>query len=385
MRFLNVIPYWGVEYGGPFVNISNISVNLVLNGHESTIITTSKTPEQFGSTYPLRIGNQEIKLPIYVCKSFENTFCFSSEFVKKLSELARKNDCIFIHGFWRFPTTFASSFCRNHRIPYCIFTHAMFTPWSLSQNKLMKRIYLRLFEKENLNNANYIFAYNDNELIELQRRKIDTKVCHFTNALNKDEILESYKIRQESKKSALSNVFNILYLSRIHPKKGLLLLIDAIRELIQTRTDIRLVVAGPSENIHYLKKIKDFIKKNRLGDYIFFKGIVTGEDKRRTFSEADIFVLPSLDEASFPLAVLEAMSFGLPVVVTAGCKMPGIDNKMGYVKEYNPSAIASAILKLIENRELAEAMGTTGFEYVLNNFTWDKKIVELIQIIENNL
>lgn len=382
MKSLNVIPYWGAEYGGPFVNVSNICANLILKGHESSIITTSKATEQYISAFPWQIAGQNINLPIYVCKRLEDSFCFSGEFIKKFIEVVYNSDCVLIHGLWRFPTTFAATFCRTHRIPYCIFTHAMMTPWSLSQRKLYKEIYFRLFEKNNLNKANCIFAYRDDERIALERKKVRAKVFYFTSALNREEVLASHKKRQEAKNLTLSNFTTILYLSRIHPKKGLLLLVKAIKDIIKIRSDIRLIVAGPVEDALYFKKIKDFIKNNKLENQINFKGTVIGEEKIKIFSESDIFVLPSVDEGS-PLVILEAMSFGLPVIVTSGFKMPEIDNKMGYIVEQNPEAIAKAILKLIEYKDLARNMGTAGYEYVLNNFTWDRKIDELVKVIKD--
>lgn len=381
MKFLNVIPYWGPEYGGPFFNISNISANLILKGNESTILTTSNIPERYGSTYPWRIGSQNIPLPIYVCKRLESSFCFSSEFVEKFVKSVRNNDCVFIHGLWRFPTTFSAFFCRKNKIPYCIFTHAMMTPWSLSQEKLKKEIYFRLFEKGNLNGANYIFVYRNDEYMSLERKNVKAKVNYFTSALNKVEVFTAYAKRLKVKNIAISENSNILYLSRIHPKKGLLLLVQAIKELIQVRPNIKLIIAGPVEDAKYLEKIIFFIKENKLEANIFFKGLIIGEEKSKIFIDSDIFVLPSVDEGS-SLVILEAMSFGLPVVLTTGCKMPEINNKMGYVVEGNPSAIAKAILKLIENKELAVAMGKKGYEHILNNFTWDKIIDNLLDMVK---
>jgi len=384
MRFLNVIPYWGIEYGGPFVNVLNISANLILKGHESIILATSRNPEQCGQVFLWKIGDHNISLPIYISRRFEDTFCFSSEFRNKFPNFAFKNDCVLIHGLWRFPTTFGATFCRTHKIPYCIFTHAMLTPWSLSQSKAQKEIYFRLFEKNNLKKANCIYIYRNDEKAELDRHKVRSKVVNFTSALNREEVLSSFKIRQEFRKKTSLGSNTILYLSRIHSKKGLLLLVQAIKELIHVRSDIRLIAAGPVEEPSYFKKINNFIRNNKLESYIDMKGTVAGDEKKRIFSESDIFVLPSVDEGS-PLVILEAMSFGLPVIVTTGFQMPEIDNKMGYIVRQNPLAIAKAILKLIEDKELAKTLGAVGYGYVLNNFTWEKKIIEFIKIIETIL
>lgn len=384
MKILNVIPYWGTEYGGPVLNVLNISANLILAGHKSTVITTSKTKASFNGDYSYKIGERNIAIPLYICKRFENYFFFSIEFITKFVKLARKQDCVLIHGFWRFPNTFAAIICRFYKIPYCIFTHAMFSPWSLSQKKIGKYIYFNFIEKINLNKASLIFIFEKDELEELRKKNIKTRIAFFNSALNKKDVLESYRKKQERRESVMDGNTTILYLSRIHLKKNLLLLVKAINELVQIEPRVRLLIVGPIEDAFYFKKVESFIREHRLKSYISYKGVAEREEKDKFFFESDIFVLPSEDEA-FPLAILEAMSYGLPVIVTPGCKMPEIDQKMGYVVEKNPDAIAKAILRLIKNKKSAKSFGASGYEYVLNNFTWDMKIFELIEILKSSV
>ncbi|NQU95346.1 MAG: glycosyltransferase [Candidatus Omnitrophica bacterium] len=379
MNILNVVPYWGPEFGGQYVNVANITANLILRGHGASIITTSKTAQNFGKTYPWRIAEQLISLPIRACKCYENLTSFSPEFVRQIAKHIREYDAVLIHGLWRFPTSLAAFLCRKQGIPYIVFTHAMMSPWSLSNRRIRKKIYFYLCEKNDLNKAARVAVMDDPEKNMAKKQGITAKSFSFQNALNAKETILSKTSRDINKRTS-SGTTNLLYLSRIHPKKGLIYLIKAVTELSRANHKIKLIVAGPPEKRWYVRKIQNIIRENNLQKYIFFINTVCGEEKKKLFMEADIFLLLS-DDDSRPLAILEAMSYGLPVIATAGCRMPEIDNKMGYIVSRNPKEIAGSIWKLAENKELAEKMGASGYRHILENFTWDKRINELMEVL----
>ena len=330
----------------------------------------------------MKISSSAVKLPIYVCKCYEEAFRFSSEFKRKFKSYVQKYDIVFIHGLWRFPTSYAAFSCRKLGRPYVIFTHAMLSPWSMAQKKLSKSIYYWLVEKSNLNGAAKLAVMNEDEIGMARKYGIQTEVSFFASGVNREDIVVSgQKLKEKAQKP--SKDFKLLFLSRIHRKKGLLFLMKALKDFIGTNLELKLTVAGPVEDSDYYKEIINFIKKNHLQDNVFFIGVISGEEKKNLFQEADVFVLPSADEGGSPLVVLEAMSYALPAVVTPGCKMPDIDNRMGYVVSQNSHEIAGAIRKLVESKELAEKMGMNGQRYVLENFTWEKLIQEIINMAED--
>jgi len=378
LKILNVLPYWGPEFGGQFLNTVNIAANIILKGHQASIITCTPTPKEINKKYIWTIGENNFSIPVHICKSNTKLAYFSEAFRIEFPSIVYGYDTVLIHGLWTFPTSFAASFCRKHKIPYIIFTHAMMSEWSLSQRRLNKEIYFRIIEKNNLNNADAICVMDKTESLSVEKHGITTKKFCFENALNKEEIILAKKTRKLSKKP--SDKTNILYLSRIHSKKGLDILIKAIVELSKKKLDINLTVAGKSQNSEYLRRIRFLIKKNSIERYVNFCDGVYGEKKKSLFINADIFVLPSADDSK-PLAILEAMSYGLPIVTTPGCKMPEIDGKMGYVVERNSLEIAQAINELIKNKDKANKMGERGYEYILDYFTWEKRINELMKIL----
>lgn len=320
-------------------------------------------------------------MPICVCKTNRKMASFSMEFAKKFSQYAQKYDIVLIHGLWMFPASFAAFFCKRKKIPYIIFTHAMMSRWSLSRKKISKKIYFQLIEKNNLDKANAILVMDNEEAKVIEKKGIKARKICFQNALNKEEVILMKQGRDARKQNPSSPVF-LLYLSRIHPKKGLIFLIEAIRGLRpDIKIKVKLIIAGPPEDIQYFKKVKKGIKKYNLEKHVDIIGMVYAEKKKRIFEKADIFILPSADDSK-PLALLEAMACGVPVITTASCKMPEINNKMGYVVKREPKGIARAITQLVENRNRANEMGENAHRYVLDNFTWDKATTKLLTIIE---
>jgi glycosyltransferase involved in cell wall biosynthesis len=123
-------------------------------------------------------------------------------------------------------------------------------------------------------------------------------------------------------KALSKNCPRALFLSRIHPKKGLQLLLPAWAKLGARAADWQLVIAGPDE-AGYLSEIRALARSLGLGDRVIFTGLVTGEVKTRLLYSADLFILPSYSEG-FPMSVLEAWACGLSVLATRECNVGDI-------------------------------------------------------------
>ncbi|MFO8052425.1 MAG: glycosyltransferase [Candidatus Omnitrophota bacterium] len=381
MKILNVLSSWGPEFGGPFINTLNLAANLINRGHYVKIIAASKYNSTSKISCQWQLGKEKLSIPIKLCRCYEYSFCFSSEFIKEFQATVREFDLVFIHGLWRFPTSFSAYCCRKLGIPYIIFTHAMLSAWSMRQNSFKKWIYLKLIEKENLDKAKAVLVMDQQEKDYAANLGIKSPKKIFFNALNKEDIISAKKLRDIKKQTSKENI-NILYLGRIHPKKGLFFAVQALKELVKIYPDIIFTAAGPVEDQGYFRKVKNYISKNNLKKNIKFKGLVTNFEKEDIYSNSDIFLLPSYDD-SRPLALLEAMSYGIPVATTKECKLEEIDNKMGYIVGQNSDSISDALIKLTKDKDKANQMGRAGHKFVLDNFIWNKRILELERIIKN--
>lgn len=377
MNILNVLSYWGPEFGGPYINMINLAANAIKAGHKADIITTSPQQKTQSGIFPWNINTSSYDIPLTICKSYDTQIRFSKDFKKQFQKIVKKYDIVLIHGLWQYPASYAAYYCRKHNIPYLIFTHAMMSQWAWTQKSLLKNILFRFIEKQNLLHAKRVCYMDQEEHQHAKEKGIHTKEYIFKSALNKTDIQAIKKARDHTPES---DTFNILYLGRIHPKKGLHYLVESIHELRKKHQKIHLHVAGPEEDPQYAKKIKDFIAKKNLDTNITFYGTVAGSKKEQLFIDADVFLLPSADESS-PVALLEAMGFGIPVIITPGCKIPEVHNTMGYVINRDPSEISNAIDKLITNVPMKKEMENNAHTFILKHFTWESRIQEIIKLL----
>ena len=233
-----------------------------------------------------------------------------------------------------------------------------------------KLAYIYLFEKRNLADAAAIHFTVPKEEEEYFKHKLPLK-----KSIIIPNGIDPADLNEESPAGYFRNKFNIgknkkivLFLSRISWKKGLDTLIPACAEVFKNFPDALLVIVGGDDE-GYQKNVEDMINKNGIKNNVIFAGLLLGKDKIAAFRESDVFVLPSYSE-NFGMAVIEAMHFGLPVVITpeVGIAKRIEEAKAGLVVKKETKAVAEAIKKIISNKDLAEEMGEYGRELVEKEF-----------------
>lgn len=175
----------------------------------------------------------------------------------------------------------------------------------------------------------------------------------------------------------------ILFLGRIHPVKGLDLLIPAFAQAQAQYPDIHLVIAGPDSE-GYLAKVKQLIHGYRCQDSVTFTGMLTGSLKLSALVASDIYVSTSYSEA-FSISILEGMVSGLPCVITTGCNFTEAgDFGVTIVVEPKIEKIRDGLLDCLKNPLEAEMTGQRARKFVLENYTWEQmsfKFIETYQAI----
>ena len=170
-----------------------------------------------------------------------------------------------------------------------------------------------------------------------------------------------------TRRSHGDNAFNLLFLSRVEREKGVFEALDTYGMVKQSRDDITLTVAGSGAA---LSDAREYASQHGL-ENVTFVGHVTGHDKYQLFQQSDAFLFPSYGEG-LPLAVLEAMAFGLPVVTTAvgGLNDFFMDGTMGYsVPTADPKAFAGFVMRLIDDPELCSRISDFNRQYARTHFT----------------
>ena len=180
---------------------------------------------------------------------------------------------------------------------------------------------------------------------------------------------------------------NILFLSNILEEKGVFILLKAFTILTKEFDNIYLDIAGESFNEKSDKSIVKFIEDNNLSERIEFHSGKYGDEKWKLYKKADIFVFPTYLEECFPLVILEAMRFGLPVISTSEGAIPEIvdDNKTGFlVKKQDINSLIYCMRVLVNSKKLRSKFGDNGRKKFLKNYA-DKIFKKNIRNIFTNI
>ncbi len=312
-------------------------------------------------------------VPIY---SFDTEFparfwtAYSPELSRFINENADRFDLIHIHQVWHYPVYAAFRSARKNKLPCVLTIHGELSDWGLRQKALKKRLYRLCLLDRMLNGAGAIHAITDAEKEQVQKLGFETPVVVTPNGVEQSrfEALPSPQrlIRRFPK---LKGKRVILFLGRLHPKKGLDILARSFSTVARHFEDAVLLIVGP-DKFGTRENMEAILRSKGLLDRTLFTGLLTGEDKLAAMSCADLFVLPSHSDV-LGIAVLEAMAARLPVIITKGCEFPEVsEHGAGLVVETGEKPIAEAITMLLSDADMREHMGQQGRKLVTERYTW---------------
>lgn len=284
----------------------------------------------------------------------------------KLISLASP-DIVHSHGMWMYSSLGAQLASAQCRVPRVVTPHGMLDPWALGHKRCRKMLALALFERRNLNKAACVHALCDAELHSIRALGIEGPVCVIPNGVEMPPRL-SFGTPQWMTPD-LEGKRILLYLGRIHKKKGIDNLLRAWAMLPRMH-EWSLVVAGWDQDGHE-RELRALSTALDLDQSVHFIGPQFGVSKHAAFACASAFVLPSLSEG-LPIAVLEAWSHGLIVLMTHACNLPeGRAAQAAIVVDWQVDQLAHGLRELL-NRSNAdlEAAGTRGLELVASTFAW---------------
>jgi len=293
-------------------------------------------------------------------------------------------DIVHIHGLYRFPVTAAAWWARRTGVPYLIMPHGSLDPFLYSQSQYnlpLKRIYERLFDFPNLNNAAAVYYTAEEEAKRAAFLKLRTKPVILPNGID----WESY--RRLPPKGSFRRRINlngkvplVLFLGRINFKKGLDLLVPAFAHVVVKHPDARLAIVGP-DNEGYGSKVRRWCEEQGIQGKVFFVDHLCPENVKEAYVDADVFVLPSYTE-NFGLTVVEAMACGSPVVISDQVNIwrEVREAAAGIVVGLDPCAVAKAICRVLEDKGAAEVMGARGRVAAEENYAWSSIVKQLTRV-----
>ncbi len=381
MRVLQVVPSLSPEWGGPVTVVTNLVQGLVRNNIETTVFAVTGR----------RVGERPVKLDgVRTCLFKTDLLArlwtgHAPELAKELRREVSSHDLVHIHELWHYPHYAAYRAAQWATKPYLITIHGELDAWALSQKSLRKRVYMALWQRRILAGAAALQAITEEEKRQVQVHGVWSPVAVIPNGVH-PEAYQNLPPRTEfeQRHPELAGGTVILFLGRIHPKKGLDLLARAFGGIVRDRRSAFLVIAGPDED-GYRGRVEAMLEAEGALGKTVFTGALSGRDKLAALGAADVFVLPSYSEG-FSVATLEAMASGLPVVVSRQCFFPEVAGAgAGLIVETDVNELASALIRLIDDPEERQRMGVRGQALVRERYNWDTITDKIIGLYEGVL
>ena len=384
-------PAW--RYGGPVFAAWGMTRALARKGHDVSVMTTNiDGPGVLDVPLDRPVDMDGVQVWYYPVER-PRWYCFSRPLGRALRERVGDYDVVHIHSIFLWPTTVAAYWSRKRNVPYIvhpagaldtIFESKQYqNRWAGLLGNGKKWLYMRTLGRLDLDRASGM-QYTSEVDMEASRR-LDLGAPGYVLPLGVDPPSRpadaaAAALREIHPQLAGKKI--VLFLARLAPNKGFNILLEALAQLAARRSDFALVAAG-SGTPPYEREVAGLVRLHGLQDRTVMLGFVNGDEKWRALSEADIFVLPSHHE-NFPVAVVEALASGLPVIISDRVMLHREieDAGAGLVTGLAPSEVAAATEALLENDGLRTRMAASAEVLVRERYDWDvvaKKTTEVYE------
>ena len=272
------------------------------------------------------------------------------EWVKVLDEV--KPDIVHINCCWMPQCAYTQKWAQSKGFKVILTPHGMLEPWIMARNYwTKKKPALLLYQKDVIINADYLHATAESEKNNLLKLKYNNHISVIPNGIEVTEI--RIKNDWEPKKK-------ILFLSRVHIKKGIEILIESVAQIKVYLVGYEVIIAGEGD-AKYIELLKRKIADCGVSDIFNFVGGIYGDQKWKLFQDADFFVLPTFSE-NFGIVIGESLASGTPVITTTGTPWEEIDKyNCGWCIELSTANLRAALLDAIhKNAEELKLMGRNG-------------------------
>lgn len=283
-------------------------------------------------------------------------------------------DVAHVHGLWLPLHHAAARAARKARTPLIVAPRGMLEPWALAHKRLKKRVAWHLYQRRDLQMAAALHATSEAEVESIRRRGLTPPVALIPNGVEMPTELPG-RVRGERRRA--------LFLSRIHPVKGLPLLVEAWARVRPSGWE--LLLAGPDEGGHRAQ-IEALVRAAGLADVVTFAGPVSDTEKWALYRSADLFVLPTHSE-NFGLVVAEALGAGVPVLTTRGAPWRELEtHACGWWTNVSADALADALRQATATpRADLDAMGERGQALVAERYGWHDVARRMLAVYEHVL
>lgn len=359
--------------GGLFNSVRNLGLHLLRQNQDITLMSYNDAYSEID-----RLSYEEMPMSDYKCSSFPvlNKIGYSNDLLRLLK--SENPTIVHSQGLWMYNSFANYKYKKNKKGTVSIITpRGMLDSWALKNSAFKKKIAGWLYENKNLKAADCIHALCQSEYESIRKYGLTNPIAIIPNGIT---IPTNITLNRDGERKTL------LFIGRIHPKKGLKELLQGLGILKKKNSKFfncwNVKIAGWSQ-IGHIDELKRIVEDNGLNEYVKFVGEVHGKEKERYLSEANAFILPSFSEG-LPMSILEAWAYQLPVIMTDFCNIPeGFSTNSALRIEPSCESIATCLenLSSMTNEELIN-MGINGYLLVKEKFCWDQIAKQTIRLYD---
>tara|TARA_B100000989_G_scaffold288883_1_gene260064 strand:+ start:551 stop:1714 length:1164 start_codon:yes stop_codon:yes gene_type:complete len=383
LKILRLIPTLNPIAGGPTEALIKITPFLNKLDVETSVITFDSPADDFIKNHPFKV------IPLGPVNTI---YGYKRNIPNLIKEVAKDKNFVIVHGIWQYHSFATWRALRNTNIPYFVFTHGMLDPLFKKYfplKHLKKWLYWPWAEFRVLRDAQGVLFTTNEEKILARKSfwlyKVNEIVTGYGTApppSNKEIKSDLFFEKYQNLKS--KNI--ILFMGRIHKKKGIDILLKSFSDTLKNNKKYVLVIAGP-DSYGLKTELVNLAKDLKINDQIYWTGMLKGELKWSAFRASELFCLPSYGE-NFGIVVAEALGCGLPVAISNKVNIyKKIESgKSGIIFNNNPKGLNEALklwLSLSPDKKLE--MSQNAINTFNNEFNLENISKNFLKIIMKNL
>lgn len=353
MRIIHTIPAIANEASGPSYSVSRLCRSLVEQGQDVTLAALDWAPMKgrptFLKTFPLGIGPSRLgRSPLM------------RDWLRDQAQTG-KVDLFHNHSLWMMPNVYPGKIARRFFIPYVLSPRGCFTEYAMSIGSPVKKLFWPMLQRPALEAVSLFHATADSELADIRRMGYRQPVTVIPNGIDLPEALPK----------TATGIRRLLFLGRIHPNKGLDLLLPAWKAVEEKFPDWQLSVIGPDQG-GYLDKMKKLAADLAI-KRVEFGGARFGIQKWQAYADAELFVLPSYSE-NFGMSIAEALASGVPSIVAKGAPWAGLEsNGAGWWIDIGVDPLVACLESaLAKSSDSLRGMGEHGRVWMAREYSWQR-------------
>lgn len=349
LHAVHVVPHIDDEASGPSYSVPRLCQSLAGQGHRVGLMCL-RAP---GSL-------QDVELEVYRQWRVAPRFAVSPDLARALRMRAGQVDIVHNHSLWSMVNVAAGWAVPGRRAKLVTSPRGTLSAWALGHSRTVKQVLWPL-QRRALSRADLLHATSEVEHDEIRALGLNAPIAVVPNGIDIPELPDRFPA---------DGAKTLLFLSRIHPKKGIDRLLHAWQHLHGPHPDWQLVIAGRGEPAHVAEVIA--LAKTLQLPRVRFPGPLYGAEKSVAYAGASLFVLPTHSE-NFGMVVAEALAHGCPAVVSHGAPWAGLEtHRCGWWVEPSTDTLAAALDAAMTLPAVGlHAMGQRGRAWMARDYSWN--------------